>query len=65
MPKSALVCIPSGPNTRSGAVRLEGEFPEFRLRCTVRKCGWKAAEEFYADAQRAGFAHAAEHQWPR
>ena len=58
----ALVNIPFGPNTRPGAVYLEGEFPEFRLRCTVRGCGWKATEEFYLDAQRLGHAHAAGHQ---
>ena len=63
--KPALVYIPSGPNSRSGAVYLEGDFPEFKLRCTVRGCRWRATEAFYVDAQRMGFAHAAEHLWPK
>ena len=60
-----IVNIPSGPNTGSGAVYLEGEFPAFRLRCTVRGCGWRATEQWHHDAQRIAYAHAAEHQWPR
>ena len=60
-----IVNIPSGPNTGSGAVYLEGEFPAFRLRCTVRGCRWRATEEWHHDAQVVAFAHAAEHQWPK
>ena len=60
----ALISIQSSEVTGSGAVYLEGQFPEFRLLCTVRGCRWRAVEVFHADAQALGFSHAAGHLWP-
>ena len=60
----ALANIPSGPNTGSGAIYMEGDCPEICLRCTVKRCGWKTTEQFYHDAQVVAHSHAAGHLWP-
>ena len=59
-----LVNIPSSENTGSGRVDLYGSVLNFRLRCTVKRCGWRQLERFYASAQQAAFSHAGQHQFP-
>lgn len=46
MKEKTLVHIPtSDRNGWPGEVKLDGEFPSFSLRCTVRGCGWKRGSQ--------------------
>lgn len=52
----------SDRNAWPGEVRVKGSPPSFRLRCTVRGCGWKRVVKLYATAQAVAFAHAGPHR---
>ena len=62
MKEQTLVYIQtSDRNAWPGEVRVKGSSPSFKLRCTVRGCGWKQEVRFYATAQSMAFAHAGPH----
>ena len=49
-------------NARPGEVKLSGDAPNFRLRCTVHGRGWRREVKLYATAQAVAFAHAGPHR---
>ena len=51
----------SDRNAWPGEVRVKGDVPFFKLRCTVRGCGWRREVTTYATAQRLAFSHAGPH----
>ena len=53
--------IGSSDMTDAGEVRISRRDGNFRLKCTVPRCGWTARTKFWHQAQERGFAHAGEH----
>ena len=62
MNEKTLAYIPtSDRNAWPGEVKVKGSVPSFKLRCTVKVCGWKREVKLYAMAQSVAFAHAGPH----